>query len=139
MLQLSPNERIIQVLRPSWRTFYVWYIFVFLLCSAMSASGSNDLIFFVIVMVAIGIIMMRARYQFFITNQRVLMRVGLITRNTNEMSIRHIRGMNVRQNLVERLLGFGRVEIISAADGGAEVIFTGISNPQGTKEIIRRI
>jgi len=81
----------------------------------------------------------RYRRLYTITNQRVFMRVGLIANNTSEMELRHIRGMNVYQNIFERMLGVGTVEIISAADGGAEVVFQGISNPVSVKEQVRTI
>lgn len=58
---------------------------------------------FVIGVVAI----LRLRYKFTITNDRVIMRVGLIARNTNEILLRHIRAINVRQGIIERLLGVG--------------------------------
>jgi uncharacterized membrane protein YdbT with pleckstrin-like domain len=81
----------------------------------------------------------RYRRLYTVTDQRVIMRTGLIARNTNEMDIRHIRGINVRQNATERLLGIGSLEIISAADGGAEVIFNGIRDPFGVKDRIRAL
>lgn len=81
----------------------------------------------------------RYRRLYTVTDQRVIMRAGFIARNTNEMDIRHIRGINVRQNATERLLGIGSIEIISAADGGAEVIFNGIRNPFGLKDRIRAL
>ena len=68
-----------------------------------------------------------------------MMRTGLIANNTNEMEIRHIRGINLRQGVAERLLGIGTLEIISAADGGAEVVFSGISNPVAVKDQIRSL
>lgn len=43
----------------------------------------------------------------------------------------------VRQNIVERLLGIGTLITISAAEGEAAVVFKGIRDPQGIKEIIR--
>jgi uncharacterized membrane protein YdbT with pleckstrin-like domain len=61
----------------------------------------------------------------------------LIARNTNEMKIKHIRSMNVRQNPLERLLGIGTLITISAAEGEAAVVFKGIKYPHGVKEKIR--
>ena len=55
------------------------------------------------------------------------------------MELRHIRGMNVRQNVWERLLGVGTVELVSVADAGAEVVLQGIADPTEVKEKIRSI
>jgi len=79
----------------------------------------------------------RFRYLFTVTEDRIVSRVGLIARNTNEMRLKHIRSMMVKQNIVERLLGIGTLITISAAEGEAAVIFKGISEPQGVKERIR--
>ncbi len=74
---------------------------------------------------------------FTITNRRVMQKVGLIARNTNEMKIRHIRSMHVKQNPIERILGIGTLTTVSAADGEAAVVFKGIHDPQGVKERLR--
>lgn len=67
------------------------------------------------------------------------MRVGLIAKNTNEMQLRHIRAINVRQGIIERILGIGTVMFISAAEGEAAVVFKGIRDPHGVKERIRGV
>jgi len=81
----------------------------------------------------------RFRYQFAVTDDRIITRVGLVARNTNEMKLRHIRSMNVRQNPIERLLGIGTLITMSAANGEAAVVFKGIKNPHGVKERIRGV
>jgi uncharacterized membrane protein YdbT with pleckstrin-like domain len=61
------------------------------------------------------------------------MRVGLIAKNTNEIQLRHIRALNVKQGVIERILGIGTIEFSSAAGEGAEVMFKGIRDPHGVK------
>ncbi len=81
----------------------------------------------------------RFRYLFTVTEDRIVSRVGLIARNTNEMRLKHIRSMMAKQNPVERVLGIGTLITISAAEGEAAVVFKGIKDPQGVKEKIRGI
>ena len=81
--------------------------------------------------------MLRYRYKFTITDEWIIMRVGLIARNTNEMQMNHIRAINIRQGIIERILGIGTIEISSAAGEGVEVKFTGIRDPHGVKERVR--
>lgn len=102
---------------------------------ANSLSGGFFALAFPLLLASYG----RYRRLYTVTDQRVIMRVGLVARNTNEIDIRHIRGINVRQNVMERLLGIGTIEIISAADGGAEVVFSGVRNPFGVKDRIRAL
>lgn len=79
------------------------------------------------------------RYHFTATVDRVIMRVGLFARNTNEIQLRHIRAINVRQRVIERLLNIGTIEMMSAADTEAKVIFKGISSPYRLKGRIRKL
>lgn len=81
----------------------------------------------------------RLRYEFILTEDRIISRVGLIARNTNEMKLRHIRSILLRQNLLERLLGIGTLIMISAADEISQVPFSGINNPLAVKETINRV
>jgi uncharacterized membrane protein YdbT with pleckstrin-like domain len=124
---------------PSWRAFWgpllLSGVFLLLLldtkrlflCLAISTT------FFLIAVIS------RFRRDYTITDMRVIMRIGLISNNTSEIELQHIRGMNVRQNILERLLGIGTVLIISSADDTIEVVFEGISNPVRIKDMIRSI
>lgn len=67
------------------------------------------------------------------------MREGLIARNTNEMQLRHIRAINVKQGIIERILGIGTIMFLSSAEGEAAVIFKGIRDPHGVKEMIKEL
>lgn len=133
----DPTERPLYRSHPSWLYFpglILFAVSVFIL--SMQAGPSFDgvvcaLLIFVVIAFA------RFRRLYTISANRIIMRVGLVANNTNEMEIRHIRGINVRQGVIQRLLGIGTLEIISAADGGAEVVFSGVRNPNGVKEIIR--
>lgn len=131
------TETIIYQKRPAWLNYYLLYLigigfFAFFIMMDAIFNGIAMLLFF------IGLsAIFRYRYLFTFTSSRVIMRVGLIAKNTNEIQLRHVRGMNVRQGIIERLLGIGTIEISSAASGGVEVVFKGISDPHGVKEKLR--
>ena len=136
---MALTESTIYRLHPDWLYFGG---LIFIACIALIVTlqaGSVDAGFFVLAVTALLISFARYRRLYTVTDQRLIMRIGLIARNTNEMEIRHIRGINVRQNVIERLLGIGTLEIISAADGGAEVIFGGVRDPFGLKDRIRAL
>lgn len=65
--------------------------------------------------------------EFVITNKRIIMKTGFITRKTFEMNLQKIESVNVDQSFWGRLLGFGSVTIIGT--GGSRESFTDISNP----------
>ncbi len=136
---MALTETTIYRQHPSWLYFsgllvLSAVVFVMML-SAEAGGGSIVLPGVILLMVGFG----RYRRLYTVTSHRIMMRTGLIANNTNEMEIRHIRGINLRQGVAERLLGIGTLEIISAADGGAEVVFSGVRNPVAVKDQIRSL
>lgn len=142
---MSKDETIIYQGRPSWLN-YIWLylISVAMVVFLIAISRLEDVEVILIVeliclLIAIMVsAILRWRYFFTITDNRVIMREGLIARNTIEMQLRHIRAINVRQGIIERILGIGTVVFISAADSEAAVVFKGIRNPNGVKQWVQR-
>ncbi len=65
--------------------------------------------------------------EFVITNKRIIMKTGLISRKTFEMNLQKIESVNVDQSFWGRLLGFGTVSIVGT--GGSRESFSDISDP----------
>ena len=65
-------------------------------------------------------------------------KAGIISRKIQEVGVRDIRNINLKQGIVERLLGLGTVDIASAGTGGIEVSFLGIKDPMRARDLIRR-
>jgi len=65
--------------------------------------------------------------EFVITNKRIIMKTGLISRKTFEMNLQKIESVNVDQSFWGRLLGFGSVSIVGT--GGSRESFSDISKP----------
>lgn len=133
------EDTIIYQGRPSWLYYYCLYIVGIILFAFSHKSGSITEGIFILLCVIGLAALFRFRYLFTVTEDRIVSRVGLIARNTNEMRLRHIRSMMIRQNPVERLLGIGTLITISAAEGEAAVVFKGIKDPLGIKERIRAL
>lgn len=132
-------EQIIYEGRPSWLN-YMGYYFIGLLLFMVSVSAQNIGAGLLLLLISLGIAaVLRYRYLFTITDGSIIMRVGLIARNTNEMQLKHIRAINVRQGIIERILGIGSLIFLSAANSDSEVVFKGIKEPHGVKERIRGI
>jgi len=65
--------------------------------------------------------------EFAITNKRVIIKVGLISRRTLEMNLNKIESVNVNQGLLGRMLGYGTIVIVGT--GGTKEPFADISDP----------
>lgn len=126
-------------IRPAWRYYWRWFaaILAATILTAGTEISTEGIIFSLCIFAVVAV--MRFRMLFTVTSKRAIMRIGLIARNTREVEIRHTREMTVRQGIIERLLGYGDIEISTAASTGAEVIFTGISYPHDLKEAIRHV
>ena len=65
--------------------------------------------------------------EFAITNRRVVIKQGLISRHTLEMNLSKIESVNVDQTVMGRLLGYGTIIVIGT--GGTRESFADIARP----------
>lgn len=65
--------------------------------------------------------------QFAITNKRVVIKTGLISRKTVELNLSKIESVNVDQTVMGRIFGFGSITIIGI--GGTREAFVNIRKP----------
>lgn len=82
-----------------------------------------------------------------VSNQRLTVETGVLSKTLQEIDMRTIEDIALRQSVVERLLGIGRIDIVSASDArapftaGASVkarlSMQGIADPRAVREIIR--
>jgi uncharacterized membrane protein YdbT with pleckstrin-like domain len=133
------DETIVYQGRPSWLNYYLLYVIGIILFGFLVNVGEIIGGFFVLLIVLGLAAILRYRYLFTVTKNRIISREGLIAKNTNEIQLKHIRALNVKQGIIGRLLGIGTIEISSAAGGGVEVMFKGIRDPHGVKENIRNL
>jgi uncharacterized membrane protein YdbT with pleckstrin-like domain len=65
--------------------------------------------------------------EFAITNKRVIIKTGLISRKTFEMNHTKIESVNVDQGIFGRILGYGTIRIVGS--GGTKEVFPRIKSP----------
>jgi len=124
--------------RPDWLAYYRAYLLgaVFFLLSANTGNAGGG---FVILLVIAGYAALaRQRSEFLIEEDKIVIREGLIARNSNEIRIKHIRALSVRQNVLERLLGIGTLAAVTASHGESTAIFKGIRDPEAVKELVSK-
>jgi uncharacterized membrane protein YdbT with pleckstrin-like domain len=98
--------------RIEYETTYHWVIF---------------LSFRAIFTLFISPIMDRYTDEFAITNKRVVIKTGLISRKTVELNLNKIESVNVDQTIMGRIFGFGNITIIGI--GGTREFFVNIRKP----------
>jgi len=65
--------------------------------------------------------------EFAITNKRIIIKVGFISRKTLEMNLQQIESINVDQSILGRILGYGTIVLIGT--GGTKESFSNIAAP----------
>jgi uncharacterized membrane protein YdbT with pleckstrin-like domain len=92
-----------------------------------------------------GITLIFALYEFLrlrfleqgVTNKRIILKKGIISRKTEEMKIKSIETVEIDQGVFGRIFGFGTVKITGR--GISDVMFKGIDNPMSVKRQIESI
>lgn len=72
-----------------------------------------------------------------LTNKRVSLKWGILSRHTNEVGTGDIRSIGLNQGMLERMFGLGTVHVASAGTEGVEVYFAGVKNPGEVQQMIR--
>lgn len=65
--------------------------------------------------------------EFAITNKRVILKTGVVTRRTIEMFLAKVETVGVNQSVLGRMLDFGTISLVGA--GGTTEPFAGIARP----------
>ncbi len=73
-----------------------------------------------------------------VTNYRIIDESGVFSHNFKESPLEKINNVNVRQTLVGRMLGFGNVEVQTAAEGGDTIIYDA-EDPKKLQEAILNV
>ncbi|MGD9980497.1 MAG: PH domain-containing protein [Hyphomonadaceae bacterium] len=71
---------------------------------------------------------------FAVTNRRVVIKRGLITRRTQELAVESVEGVSLQQSLLARLFGYGRV--IVTGTGEATIVFPPMAHPVAFRRAI---
>ncbi|MBT3278938.1 MAG: PH domain-containing protein [Phycisphaerales bacterium] len=71
-----------------------------------------------------------------VTDQRVTLRTGLLSKNTNDLYHTDVRNVRVNQSFWQRVLSVGEIAISSAGTGEMEIVVVGLPKPEKIKEII---
>jgi uncharacterized membrane protein YdbT with pleckstrin-like domain len=142
----EPGEQVFFHGHPSWRSmlaFYVRGLLVAVVAGVIAGivtritGRSVDvpwvsaavLVVFVVVL-AWGLIR-RIATTYTITNRRLTIRSGLLSRELHECRLERVQNVNTRQGPLERMLGIGTVDFDTAAGAAYDFSFRGVEDPGG--------
>lgn len=93
----------------------------------------------------VGITWLIAIYEYFrlrsieqgVTNKRVILKTGIISRNTEEMKLTSIETVEIEQSVWGRMFGYGTVKLTGR--GISDVTFKNIDDPMTVKREIEGV
>ncbi len=80
--------------------------------------------------VAITGLLRRRSTTYTITNQRLTIQMGLLSRELHETQLARVQNVTTRQSALERVLGVGTVEFDTAGEAGFDFAFSGVTDPR---------
>ncbi|MEM7784997.1 MAG: PH domain-containing protein [Planctomycetota bacterium] len=71
-----------------------------------------------------------------VTNERVRLRKGILSRSITEVWHQDIRNVQLNQTVFQRIFGVGSLGISSAGQSGLEIAVNGMPDPERVKQLI---
>ncbi len=71
-----------------------------------------------------------------VTEQRTTLRTGILAKATNDVMHNDVRNVQVKQGILQRLLGVGWIGVSSAGQSGVELQMFGLRDPQGFMKLL---
>jgi uncharacterized membrane protein YdbT with pleckstrin-like domain len=81
----------------------------------------------------------RSGRKYLVTNRRVSVEYGIVSKRSNELRIQDIRSINLTTTGLSGLVGIGRLEFSSAATDDADVIFWNTPSAEKIRDLVRSI
>jgi uncharacterized membrane protein YdbT with pleckstrin-like domain len=147
----EPGEEIFFHGHPSWRSlagFYATGLVAALLAGIIAgvvtriAANHVQVGWVIVAVVAVFLVLVligqirRIQTTYSITNQRLTIQTGILSRDVHQTRLERIQNVNSSQSLFERLLRIGTVEFDTAGETQFDFAFRGVDNPS---QIVRTV
>ena len=137
-MDLHSGEKTIYQGHPSWRAILGFYLKGALVGAGAGVSAaliktvSLGVATFVIVLavtIVVGFIK-RVATIYTITDRRLNIKVGIISRKVKETRLQRVQNVNFNQGVYERLMQIGDVEFTTAGTDESNFVFAGVAQPE---------
>jgi uncharacterized membrane protein YdbT with pleckstrin-like domain len=150
-MELRGDESLVWEGRPTWRAMLAYYVKWGLLAllpavvvALLNGLTDTDLplelailatAILLVIVLAVGWLLRIGTY-YLITDHRIMIRRGILSRRERSASIDRVQNVNTSQTLIERLLNTGSVDFDTAGSDADESNFTfaGIDDPHGLRD-----
>jgi uncharacterized membrane protein YdbT with pleckstrin-like domain len=132
---LSKDEQIVRRGVVHWAIFSPAMFFGAFGVLGLTASTGFGVFLGLAVLLLIGEAILRSTTEMAITNKRVIMKRGLISRKTLELNLNKIENLGVDQGLLGRMLNYGTVTVVGT--GGTRETFKYVADPLAFRKTVQ--
>ena len=145
-MDLHPGEEIVFEGRPVWRSILSFYItgliaavVVGVIVGLIGSAALGVVVWLVLfaVVVLVGFIR-RVSTRYTITNQRLRIERGLLSKHVQQTRIERVQNVNTSQTVVSRILRVGTVDFDTAGTDDSDFTFIGVGSPHRVVEAVDR-
>jgi uncharacterized membrane protein YdbT with pleckstrin-like domain len=153
-MDLTANEKELWSGRPSWRAILTFYIKWTLLAlipgvggQVLSALGVDDvplLLLWAVSVILFGLVVLfgwlqRVATQYTVTNERLHIRRGILSRRQFQTSTDRIQNVNTNQSALDRMLNVGDVDFDTAGTEDSSFRFGRIADPHALVHLVANL
>jgi uncharacterized membrane protein YdbT with pleckstrin-like domain len=144
-MDMAPGEHLLFKGHPSWRSilgFYIKGVLATAIAGAIAAGVTRiaddhvkwGVVAVVVIVVAALVVLVgllkRISTTYTISNQRLSIQHGILSRERQEARLDRVQNVNTRQSFLERILQVGTVDFDTAGSDDYDFSFTGVADPE---------
>ncbi|HET6547708.1 MAG TPA: PH domain-containing protein [Solirubrobacter sp.] len=145
-MDLHPDEVVVFEGHPSWRavlSFYIGGVAGALVIGAILFFAVGALLGVVVAVALIALVILaglikRTATDYMVSNQRLYIRRGILSKNVQQTRIDRVQNVNTAQSFRERVLRVGTVDFDTAGTDDSEFRFVGVSDPGRIAGVVDR-
>jgi uncharacterized membrane protein YdbT with pleckstrin-like domain len=143
-VDLEPGEQVFFHGHPCWRSmlsFYLRGLVVAVVAGVIAgivtraAEGQVELLWVIAAVLVVFVVVLgtgvvrRMRTTYTITNRRLTIDLGLLSREMHETRLERVQNVRSRQTVLQRVVGVGTVDFDTAAGAAFDFAFHGVEDP----------
>jgi uncharacterized membrane protein YdbT with pleckstrin-like domain len=135
-VETGAGEHILYEGHPSWRSilgFYLKGLLITALAGVIAALVDSGTVIPVVVVLLVLVVLAglfkRVSTTYTITNHRLTIRRGILSRKVQQTRLERVQNVNTQQSVLERVLQVGDVDFDTAGTTDSDFAFRGVSRP----------
>ena len=145
-MDLHEGEQVVFQGHPSWRAILGYYIaavaavVVVAVIVALIADAGLAVLVGLVLLAAVLLygFVKRVATLYMVSNQRLYIRRGILSKRVQQTRIDRIQNVNTDQSLLERILRVGTVDFDTAGTDDSDFVFQGIGSPDTVVDAVDR-